>query len=147
MLLLPGTDGTGRLFGPLQKALPSDLRTQVISYPTNELLGYDTLTDRIDLPNQPFALVAESFSGPIGIRLAARAILAVDVMEAFASNQVPTLYVRGRRDRLVPPRVGDQLARVRTDLEMVDIHAPHLVLQSEPDRAASIIADFVARSS
>jgi pimeloyl-ACP methyl ester carboxylesterase len=72
LVLLPGMDGTGRLFGPLKAAL-SGFDTQVIAYPTDEPLDYDALTRRVDLAlprNRRLVLVAESFSGPIAIRVA-----------------------------------------------------------------------------
>jgi pimeloyl-ACP methyl ester carboxylesterase len=72
-------------------------------------------------------------------------ILTVDVSNAFATSKVPTLYLRGLGDRLVPGRVADRLLQLRPDLERVDVHAPHLVLQSKPEQSAAIIADFVRK--
>ncbi|WP_242345738.1 alpha/beta fold hydrolase [Anaeromyxobacter terrae] len=72
-LLLPGIDGSGRLFAPLLAAAPRRIAPVVVSYPADAPLGYDALVDRVrsSLPRGPFLLVAESFSGPIAIRLAA----------------------------------------------------------------------------
>ncbi|HEY6099866.1 MAG TPA: alpha/beta hydrolase [Anaeromyxobacter sp.] len=72
-LLLPGIDGGGRLFGPLLAAEPRGLLPEVVSYPADRVLGYDDLATlvRERLPRGRFLLVAESFSGPIAIRLAA----------------------------------------------------------------------------
>jgi len=39
LLLLPGTDGTGLLFEPLVKALPSCLTAHVVAYPPEQPLG------------------------------------------------------------------------------------------------------------
>lgn len=69
-LLLPGMDGTGRLFSGLQAHLRPELQARAVAYPANEPLGYGALLKRIDVPTEPFAIVAESFSGPLGIRLA-----------------------------------------------------------------------------
>jgi pimeloyl-[acyl-carrier protein] methyl ester esterase len=71
-LLLPGMDGTGRLFAALERELPAEVVARAVSYPSREPRSYDELLDEIDLPDGPFAIVAESFSGPLGIRLAAR---------------------------------------------------------------------------
>jgi pimeloyl-[acyl-carrier protein] methyl ester esterase len=71
-ILLPGLDGTGRLFDPLLKELPADLRAEVISYPTDAILDYAALEQFVEaaLPRRdPFIIVAESFSGPLAIRL------------------------------------------------------------------------------
>lgn len=72
LILLPGFDGTGLLFAPLQHALDPDIETTVISYPTDRALGYDSLCQYVarELPDQEFAIVAESFSGPIALELA-----------------------------------------------------------------------------
>jgi pimeloyl-ACP methyl ester carboxylesterase len=72
-LLLPGLDGSGRLFAPLLAAGPLAFRPEVVSYPPDEVLGHDELVAlvRARLPRGRFVLLAESFSGPIAIRLAA----------------------------------------------------------------------------
>jgi pimeloyl-ACP methyl ester carboxylesterase len=71
-LLLPGIDGSGRLFRPLLAAEPRFV-PEVLSYPPDRALGYDDLYAlvRERLPRGPFLLVAESFSGPLAVRLAA----------------------------------------------------------------------------
>ena len=99
-------DGTGRLFDRLRAALPQRFDVQVISYPTNELLGYDALAERITIPSEPFAIVAESFSGPIGITLAARNLThlrALVLVASFAQSPIAVPDVLGRflPDRLV----------------------------------------------
>lgn len=72
-LLLPGIDGSGRLFGPLLAAGPRGLAAEALSFPPDRPLGYDGLAAlvRARLPDGPFLLVAESFSGPLAVRLAA----------------------------------------------------------------------------
>lgn len=71
--LLPGLDGTGKLFSPLLEALPKYFTVHVISYPVDEVLSYAELASlvREKLPrDRPFILLAESFSGPIAIEIA-----------------------------------------------------------------------------
>ncbi len=72
-ILLPGLDGSGRLFAPLLAAGPRTLDPEPISYPADAPLGYDELVAlvRPRLPRRRFVLVAESFSGPVAVRLAA----------------------------------------------------------------------------
>jgi pimeloyl-[acyl-carrier protein] methyl ester esterase len=72
LVLLPGMDGTGTLFGPFVRAVAGAVPTQVVAYPTSESLGWGALADRVTLPGGPFVLVAESFSGPIALRIAAK---------------------------------------------------------------------------
>jgi pimeloyl-ACP methyl ester carboxylesterase len=75
VILLPGLDGTGRLFEPFLKELPDDLEAKVVSYPSDAILGYAALERLVEaaLPkNDPFIVVAESFSGPLAVRIASR---------------------------------------------------------------------------
>ncbi len=74
LALLPGMDGTGTMFSILSRVLPPRFEPRVIDYPARETLSYDALLARIEarLPtDQPYAVVAESFSEPLAIRLAA----------------------------------------------------------------------------
>jgi pimeloyl-[acyl-carrier protein] methyl ester esterase len=74
LVLLPGLDGTCRLFDPLIQALGSTVPVQTIPYPVSESLGYRELESlvRESLPkSDPYILVGESFSGPIAVSIAA----------------------------------------------------------------------------
>jgi pimeloyl-ACP methyl ester carboxylesterase len=67
--------GTGELFAPLLPLIDPILRPKVICYPTDQRLGYDELLALIEdeLIHEPqVILLAESFSGPLAIRYAAR---------------------------------------------------------------------------
>ncbi len=73
-VLLPGFDGIGWLFEPLVGVLPSYLKPLVIAYPVDKSLGYIELLlhARGKIPTEePFVLLAESFSGALAVRLAA----------------------------------------------------------------------------
>jgi pimeloyl-[acyl-carrier protein] methyl ester esterase len=71
-LLLPGMDGMGQLFAPLTRHLVPDIRARVVAFPPDQRRSYHQLLGEIAVPAGPFAIVAESFSGPLGIRLASR---------------------------------------------------------------------------
>ena len=74
LVLLPGLDGTGKLFSEIVKALEGRVDTRIIDYPKDVPLGYDELEVlvRAALPDdRPFVLLGESFSGPLAIRIAA----------------------------------------------------------------------------
>ncbi|MFA5258386.1 MAG: hypothetical protein WC360_09565, partial [Opitutales bacterium] len=76
LILLPGLDGTGRLFSDFVAALGPEADVVVVSYPTDQCLSYHELVAfvRPFLPrDRPYVILAESFSGPIGIALAASA--------------------------------------------------------------------------
>jgi pimeloyl-ACP methyl ester carboxylesterase len=75
LILLPGMDGTGKLFQPFISELPGDIDCSIISYPENECLSYKELEAYVleKLPkDDDYILLAESFSGPIGYLLAKR---------------------------------------------------------------------------
>jgi pimeloyl-ACP methyl ester carboxylesterase len=78
LVLLPGMDGTGELFASFLNVLPEWTQPEVVRYSPLEHLSYADLLSsvRSALPkSEPFVLLAESFSTPIAIRLAAEAPL------------------------------------------------------------------------
>lgn len=72
MILMPGFDGTGELFGPLAAALSPNHRTTVIRYRDERTFDDHVDTVSAALPEQGATLIAESFSGPIALALMAR---------------------------------------------------------------------------
>ncbi|MDR1996022.1 serine aminopeptidase domain-containing protein [Azonexus sp.] len=97
LVFLPGLDGTGLLFRDFAASFGPEIETIVVSYPVDAPLGYPELESivRSHLPqNRPFFLVAESFSGPIGISIAASSppgLLGLVLCCSFARNPVPVL--------------------------------------------------------
>jgi len=74
-VLLPGLDGTGDLLEDFAARAPRGTECLVMRYPTDRMLGYEALTEFVleRLPaHRPLVLIAESFSGPIGARVAER---------------------------------------------------------------------------
>lgn len=72
IVLLPGLDGTGRLFRSFVEITPDRFTVDVERYPADKALSYDDLETRLraELPEaRPFWLLAESFSGPLAARL------------------------------------------------------------------------------
>jgi pimeloyl-ACP methyl ester carboxylesterase len=214
-------DGTGALFGAFERALAPGLEPTVVGY--GDAVEHDDLMRHVPTSNEAIALVAESFSGPLAVKLAEsgrfsnlravvlvasflrppraipwwasrvirpglfrlkppraflrwallgsdasdeqvaglraaiasvsptvlaarlRSIASLDVSGAFARSRVPTLYIRGRRDRLVPASVLDEMIRLRHDLEHEALDAPHLVLQRCPAESARLVSSFLLR--
>jgi pimeloyl-[acyl-carrier protein] methyl ester esterase len=96
VVLLPGMDGSGTLFGDFQSALGS--RTIVVSYPPERALSYEQLESFVEKalpPDEPYILLGESFSGPIAIRLASkhlpglRAVVLVCTFAKLLRNRPP----------------------------------------------------------
>jgi pimeloyl-[acyl-carrier protein] methyl ester esterase len=74
ILILPGMDGTGKLLLEFMHALPGPVRKEIPQYLTDVVLSYGELAKLVrsmceDSP--PFVLIAESFSTPLAIRIAA----------------------------------------------------------------------------
>jgi pimeloyl-ACP methyl ester carboxylesterase len=101
LVLLPGLDGTGLLFADFAASFGPEVEIIVASYPTDTPLGYPELESvaRSFLPqDQQFFLLAESFSGPIGISIAASSppgLLGLVLCCSFARNPVPMLAPLG----------------------------------------------------
>jgi pimeloyl-[acyl-carrier protein] methyl ester esterase len=74
VVLLPGLDGTGTLFGDFISALSPTLKINTARYPTDRFLSYPELVPCVQevVPSsRPFLLVAESFSTPLAAKFAA----------------------------------------------------------------------------
>lgn len=107
LVLLPGLDGTGKLFRPLLAALPPQIRPIVVAFPDHRPLGYPELLPivRAALPTgTPFVLLGESFSGPLALMAAAQhppGLVAVVLSASFVRNPHP--YVPGWCGALIRP--------------------------------------------
>ncbi len=144
LVLLPGMDCTGTLFAPLITALGPAVDTHPMAYPRDQVLDYDALEGivRRDLPViRPFLVVAESFSGPLAIRLAASpppGLAGVVLVATFASSPVPIpgWLARTLRPALAaahPPRglvvrrqLGPDAPEALADALMAAIHSVEL---------------------
>jgi pimeloyl-ACP methyl ester carboxylesterase len=108
LVLLPGLDGTGKLFANFLKALDLSVKTLVVSYPPEIPLGYDELEllVRAALPShEPFVLLGESFSGPLAIRIAARpppGLKGLILCVTFAGNPYPKMAWARRLAAFMP---------------------------------------------
>ena len=108
LVLLPGMDGTGILFEPLIRALPNGISPVVRSYPGDVPLSYEELLPFVQsaLPtSEAFILLAESFSGPLALRIAATnppRLKGVILCASFISN--PTRFPKWLR-RMIRPFV------------------------------------------
>ncbi len=107
LVLLPGLDGTGLLFGPLLAALAPDVPPIVVSYPGEEPLTYPELLPIVlaSLPSdRPFVLLGESFSGPLAVMAAAThppGLAGLVLCASFIRNPHP--YVPSRLATAVRP--------------------------------------------
>lgn len=109
LVVLPGLDGTGLLLADFAASFGAGVDVIVASYPPDSLAGYDGLeaVARSFLPrDQAYFLLAESFSGPIGISIAASAppgLLGLVLCCSFARNPRPALTFLRPAISAVPP--------------------------------------------
>jgi pimeloyl-ACP methyl ester carboxylesterase len=72
VVLLPGLDGTGWLFREFAELAPDYFSPNVISLPHDDAVGYDELARAVGADlfrTERLVVVAESFSGPLALRL------------------------------------------------------------------------------
>lgn len=81
---------------------------------------------------------------PSVLRQRLRAVLETDASRSFARGSLPVLYLRARHDRLVPPANAQQILQLAPGMQLVDIAAPHMLLQAAPAAAADAVAAFLA---
>jgi pimeloyl-[acyl-carrier protein] methyl ester esterase len=68
----------------------------------------------------------------------------VDVRPQLAKIDVPLLYLRGTRDRLLPHATGGLVTGAVKSARLVDFDGPHCLLQAIPAQAAKVVREFVA---
>jgi pimeloyl-[acyl-carrier protein] methyl ester esterase len=96
LLLLPGMDGTGRLFEPLLRCLSPLLVPVVVAYPADRACGYAELLPLVEavVPDgRDFLVLGESFSGPLALLLADRqspGLRGVILCASFARTPLPS---------------------------------------------------------
>jgi len=90
-------------------------------------------------------LVAEAHarSGPEALAARARAALTVDAREALAACEVPILYLRATRDRLIARRCSEEAQRLEPEMTIADIDGPHMALATNPEAAWRALVDFM----
>ncbi len=97
LVLLPGLDGTGSLLTTFANALPPEFSVTAVTYPPDQPLTYDELVPRIReaIPwGNPYAIVAESFAGPLALEFVAAHpsnVQAVILVGSFVTNPLPSM--------------------------------------------------------
>ncbi|MRR16839.1 MAG: PAS domain S-box protein [Deltaproteobacteria bacterium] len=74
LVLMPGLDGTGKSFEPLLPLIADDNRVTVVSYPADRILSFEETVESAarQIPDDiPPVVIAESFSGPVAVRMIA----------------------------------------------------------------------------
>lgn len=74
-----------------------------------------------------------------------RAVLDCDAREDLAQMKIPVMYIQADYDRLVRASCFTEVQRFRPDSVLVKLPAPHLVLQTEPQKAVDVIMKFISQ--
>ncbi|HEY5993855.1 MAG TPA: alpha/beta fold hydrolase [Gallionellaceae bacterium] len=79
---------------------------------------------------------------PATLRSRLGEVLTVNASTRFAALDMPILYLRATRDRVVPRTASELALRLNPHTRIADIDAPHFLLQAAPTQAAAAVADF-----
>jgi len=154
LVLLPGLDGTGLLFGPFVAALEAaGFEARVVRYPA-ALTSYPACTHfaRTLLPrDRPFLLLGESFSGPVALALAAEepeGLVGLVLCGTFARNPRPALAWATSLLGILPGRLPLGLLRflllgrwaTPVLMDLVRTLAPQVPATTLKDRLRSVVA-------
>ncbi len=67
----------------------------------------------------------------------------LNASETLKSCPVPILCLAATRDRLIGSRSAHKIRRIRSDIPIRSIDAPHLLLQTQPAKVWQHIRDFL----
>ena len=79
----------------------------------------------------------------VTLRARVAAVLALDYRSLVRRIEVPILYLRAKSDRLIPAAAGRAIADLSPGMRMVEIEAPHFLLQTEPELCAKAVEEFM----
>jgi pimeloyl-ACP methyl ester carboxylesterase len=71
-----------------------------------------------------------------------KAVLSVNVSEKFRALKVPVLYLRASQDRVVPRASSELVLLLNSRCKVVEVEAPHFLLQAAPVKAAQVVGTF-----
>ena len=81
-------------------------------------------------------------SAPV-LQARARAVMTVDVSAQLAAVRVPVLYLQAQHDRVVPQNAAETIVKSLPSVQVVQLDAPHLLLQAVPGAAAQAVHAFL----
>lgn len=79
---------------------------------------------------------------PDVVRARLREIALTDVSDELRRIAVPMLYLRATDDRLVPRSSAERIERLLPRVRILEIEAPHLMLQCAPRECALAVSSF-----
>jgi pimeloyl-ACP methyl ester carboxylesterase len=103
-----------------------------------------TLSDRL---NQMFLedyLQADPETATETIKTAVSKKAAVEMPEAFANLQMPTLLIMGEKDQIIPPRLGKSAAALNSQIQYVEIpKTGHFPMLEDPETYLRQVYQFL----
>ncbi|MEE9913584.1 MAG: PAS domain S-box protein [Deltaproteobacteria bacterium] len=98
LVFMPGLDGTGKSFEPLLPLIAADARVTIVRYPTDKRLSFEETVEcaAAQIPaGDPPVVIAESFSGPVAVRMIASGRVqarALVLCATFARSPHPVVW-------------------------------------------------------
>lgn len=82
---------------------------------------------------------------PETMRARLDAVIGVNYLAKLAKINVPILYLKGKQDHLVPASAAKTIAKFAKNVTLVEMDAPHLLLQIAAKQGAEAINDFMLK--
>lgn len=79
------------------------------------------------------------------LKARAMAVLSIDVSHKLRTVPVPVLYLRASEDRAVSPASSSLIESLAPSVTVVELVAPHFLLQTAAKQAAIVVSDFSTR--
>jgi pimeloyl-ACP methyl ester carboxylesterase len=73
------------------------------------------------------------------------AVIGVNYLAELAKINVPMLYLKGKQDHLVPSSASETIVKYAKNVTLVELNAPHLLLQIAAKEASEKIQFFLDR--
>lgn len=75
-----------------------------------------------------------------------REVIKINVTAELAACALPILYLQGKHDWVVPRANFKRILRIQSAVQLVQISAPHMLLQARPEEAAQAIDNFITHN-
>lgn len=92
-----------------------------------------------------FAQVLNEIPMPV-LKARLQAVSEVDVTDELRHANMPILYLRAMRDRVVPTSASQHIKYNAKRTQITDIDGPHMLLQTEPELAAQNVLAFLKKA-
>jgi pimeloyl-ACP methyl ester carboxylesterase len=92
--------------------------------------------------------LAQALAQVSGAALRARlqAVLGADVSAKLSAVKVPVLYLRASQDLVVPASASRLVVQLNPRTKVVELEAPHFLLQVAPFESAKVVATFMRKA-